>query len=137
MSAPVKCGAAASEVLHSQPGPACAVPSFASPLFTRRGGSPGWFVSGRATFRARLVPFRPTFVQSPPAQDASTRPAKSEDSVMLGCARVYLPLLALLLASQTAAGQDSALDERPRLFVPKRPPTPQEINRREALKKYV
>ncbi len=51
---------------------------------------------------------------------------------MLGCARLLFALLLLVFMAQSAPGQV----DQPRPFVPRRPMTPQEIARREALKKY-
>jgi tetratricopeptide (TPR) repeat protein len=67
---------------------------------------------------------------------ASSLPVETEEFLMLGCARSLFALLALLLAGLSVQGQDSSPMDIPRLFVPKQPPTRQELDRREALKKY-
>jgi tetratricopeptide (TPR) repeat protein len=56
---------------------------------------------------------------------------------MRRCGRSLFTLVAVLLVGQAVRGQDITPVDRPQPYVPKRPPTRQELDRREALKKYV
>ena len=55
---------------------------------------------------------------------------------MPGCVRQILPLLALLTCALPALGQPN-WHERPTIYVPEKPPTKQDLQRRESLKQYV
>ncbi len=56
---------------------------------------------------------------------------------MLGCTRNCLALLLLLLPHAAALAQRMPWDEPPRILKDKRPPTRQEVERRDSLKLYV
>ncbi len=56
---------------------------------------------------------------------------------MLGCTRTCLAMLLLLLPQAAALAQRMPWDEPPRILKDKRPPTRQEVDRRDSLKLYV
>src|SRR5439155_24764390 len=90
-----------------------------------------------------LGKLRPGCVQSQPRLGSAPRnarpvyPAEQEVPPMLGRTRPVLSLSLLLIVAAAASGQNLSFDDPPKVYVPKQPPTRAEVERRDALKKYV
>jgi tetratricopeptide (TPR) repeat protein len=81
--------------------------------------------------------YNPTTPQTDPLDPAPHLLAEHEVIAMPGRPPLALSLALTLLVAGVAWGQGPKLDDPPKVFVPKKPPTQQELDRRESLHQFI